>query len=106
MLSYRKFKKFDRKFKRPPPVSTEDKIKSFVIRNSRNGFFTRLKTLAFKFEITEDEAWGISGALLSDNVLECFHDEKGEVKLCEVGHSLDLEQKELQRRGQNRTFKK
>ena len=95
------FRKFGKKtFKKPPPVTTEEKIKNFVIRNSRNGFFTKLTTLSYKFEIPEDEAWVISGSLLADNVLECVHDENGDAKLCEAEKSLEVLQKERQRRTQ------
>ena len=45
---YRKFKKSGK------PLTTEQKIESFVIRNSKNGFFTKVKTIPFKFEISED----------------------------------------------------
>ncbi len=106
-LLSRPFRKFGHKpFRRERPVTTEEKIKNFVVRNSRNGFFTRLKTLSFKFAISEDEAWSITGSLLSDNVLECVHDENGEVKLCEFDKSFEVGQKELVRRGQKKKFKK
>lgn len=87
-----------KKFKQPAPTM-EDKIKSFVIRNSRNGFFTKVNTLAFKFEITKDEAWSLAGGLLADNVLECTHDSRGDAKLCEAGKLDEVQQKEYARMG-------
>jgi len=84
----------------------EDKIKSFVIRNSRAGFFTKLTTVSFKFEIAQDEAMSILSMLLADNTLEIVHDDFGEAKLCEAGRSYDVMQKELQRRSEKRRPKK
>ena len=53
-----------RKFKNPEkPLTTEQKIESFVIRNSKNGFFTKVKTIPFKFEISEDRAWDVVGGI-------------------------------------------
>lgn len=80
---------------RGPPrrreTATKDElIKNFVIRNSRNGFFTRVHTIATKFETSDDEAWSLIGMLLADNSIECVHDSRGEVKLCEAGRSMHL----------------
>ena len=89
--TYRNFKKPGR------PLTTEQKIESFVIRNSKNGFFTKVKTIPFKFEISEDRAWDIVGELLTNGTVEAIHDEfTGEMKLCETGKTyaiLDLEHK-------------
>ena len=101
----RPFRHGKKPFKRAPHVTTEEKIKNFVIRNSRNGFFTKLKTISFKFELPEDEALSISGSLLADNVLECVHDDNGEAKLCEAGKSFDVMQKEMKRRAEKRKKK-
>lgn len=105
----RPFRKFDKRpRKRESPPTTEDLIKNFVIRNSRNGFFTKIPTLAFKFEIPADSAWEIAGSLLADNVLECMHDERtGDPKLCEAGKSYEVLQKEItRRREKSREFRK
>ena len=45
----RPFKKFRHKSK---PVTTDEKIKNFVLRNSKNGYYTKVSTLSFKFEIS------------------------------------------------------
>ena len=87
-----------RKFKKPgKQLTTEQKIESFVIRNSKNGFFTKVKTIPFKFEISEDRTWDVVGELLSNGTIEATHDDyTGDMKLCETGKTyqiLDLEQK-------------
>ncbi len=94
------FRKFDRRpRKRERPPTTEELIKNFVIRNSRNGFFTKIPTLSFKFEIPQDAAWEMAGTLIAENVLEVIHDERtGDPKLCEAGKSYEVLQKEMQRR--------
>ena len=88
---YRPFKKSGK------PLTTEQKIESFVIRNSKNGFFTKVKTIPFKFEISEARAWDVVGELLTNGTIEAIHDEfTGEMKLCETGKTyaiLNLEQK-------------
>ncbi len=95
-LSFNKrpFKKFQRNSK---PQTTDEKIKSFVIRNSKNGYFTKVSTLSYKFEISQDRAWEIVGELLDEDVVESIHDEHtGDMKLCEPGKTysiLNLEQK-------------
>jgi len=89
--SYRKFGKSSK------PQTTEEKIKSFVIRNSKNGYYTKVSTLSYKFEISQERAWEIVGGLLDEGFVESVHDQKsGEMKLCETGKTyliLDLEQK-------------
>ena len=84
-------------FKNPKPQTTEEKIKSFVLRNSKNGYYTKVSTLSYKFEISEDRVWGIVGELLDEGLIESIHDQKsGEMKLCETGKMyviMDLEQK-------------
>ena len=87
-----------RKFKKPgKPLTTEQKIENFVIRNSKNGFFTKVKTIPFKFEISEERTWDVVGELLTNGSIEATHDEfTGEMKLCETGNTyaiLDLESK-------------
>jgi len=84
-LSFNKkpFRKFQ---KREKPVSTEEKIKNFIIRNSKNGYYTKVSTLPQKFAISEDIVWQIVGELLDEGLIESTHDEKsGEMKLCETG---------------------
>jgi len=94
-LSERKpFKRFK---KREPSLSTEQKIESFVLRNSKNGYFTKVSTISYKFEISQSKGWDIVGELLASGALESIHDEiSGEMKLCEAGkiyQIMDLEKK-------------
>ena len=88
---YRNFKK------REPSLTTEEKVESFVKRNSQNGYFTKVSTISYKFDVSEDMAWSIVGELLSSGSFESIHDDyTGEMKLCEMGKIysiLDLEQK-------------
>jgi len=99
---YRDFKK------REPSLTTEQKIEQFVLRNSRNGFFTKVSTIHYKFDVSEDMAWSIVGELLSNGSCESIHDEySGEMKLCETGKTyaiMDLERK--RKRDKYRTNKK
>ncbi len=93
-FSKKPFQKFRKKGK---PQTTEGKIRGFILRNSKNGFFTKVSTLSYKFEISENLAWETVGGLLDEGKIESIHDERtGEMKLCETGrsyHILDLEQK-------------
>ena len=105
-MSERKpFKKFKRK---EPSLTREQKIENFVLRNSKSGFFTKVSTIPYKFEISESMAWDIVGELLSNGSVESIHDEiTGEMKLCETGKTysiMDLERK--RRREKFRSFKK
>ena len=83
--------------KREPSLTTEQKVEQFVIRNSKNGYFTKVSTISYKFEVSEDMAWSIVGELLSSGSFESIHDEySGDMKLCEAGKIysiLDLERK-------------
>jgi len=101
-------KPFRRFEKRAKPQTTEEKIKSFVMRNSKNGYYTKVSTLSHKFEISEERAWEIVGELLDDGLIESTHDERsGEMKLCETGKTyliMDLERK--RKREKFREFKK
>lgn len=102
-------KKPFRKFKqRAKPATTEQKIKSFVLRNSKNGYFTKVSTLSHKFEIKQDRAWEIVGELLDDGSIESIHDERtGEMKLCESGKTYNIANLELKRKREKiREFKK
>ncbi|AFS82811.1 hypothetical protein NSED_05035 [Candidatus Nitrosopumilus sediminis] len=88
---YRNFKK------REPSLTTEQKVEQFIIRNSKNGYFTKVSTISYKFDVSEDMAWSIVGELLSNGLFDSIHDEyTGEMKLCETGKAysiLDLERK-------------
>ncbi len=88
---YRNFKK------REPSLTKEQKVEQFVMRNSQNGFFTKVSTISYKFEVSEEMAWNIVGELLSNGLFESIHDENsGEMKLCEFGKIysiMDLERK-------------
>jgi len=105
-LSERKpFRKFRRK---EPSLTREQKIEQFILRNSKNGFFTKVSTIPYKFEISESRAWDIVGELLSNGSLESIHDQiTGEMKLCETGKTysiMDLEKK--RKREKFSSFKK
>jgi len=98
-----------RKFKRrEPSLTREQKIEQFILRNSQNGFFTKVSTIPYKFEISESMAWDVVGELLSNGLFESIHDEfTGEMKLCETGKIysiMDLERK--RKREKFRSFKK
>ena len=99
---YRNFKK------REPNLTTEQKVEQFVMRNSNNGYFTKISTIHNKFEVSEDMAWTIIGELLSNGSCESIHDEfSGEMKLCEIGKTyqiMDLERK--RKRAKYKTNKK
>ena len=92
-------KRFNRFSKRSKPQTTEEKIKTFVLRNSKNGYFTRVSTLSYKFEVSEERAWEIVGELLSDGTVESIHDERsGEMKLCETGKIYEILSQENKRK--------
>ncbi len=99
---FRRFKKIE------PSLSLEQKIEQFILRNSKSGFFTKVSTIPYKFEISESRAWEIVGELLSMGLLESIHDEfTGEMKLCETGKTysiMDLERK--RKREKFSSFKK
>ncbi len=100
--SFRKFSK------RTKPQTIEDRIKNFVLRNSKNGFYTRISTLSYKFEIPQDQTWEIAGGLLADGTLESIHDERsGEMKLCESGKIYEiLNQEQKRKRQKSKEFRK
>lgn len=92
------FRKFQ---KREKSITTEEKIKNFVLRNSRNGYYTKVSTLPQKFVISEDRVWQIVGELLDDGLIESTHDEKsGEMKLCEAGKIYTILNLDRQRKRQ------
>lgn len=90
-------KPFRRFKKREPSLSTEQKVEQFVLRNSKSGYFTKVSTISYKFEVSESRTWDIVGELLSNGVFESIHDEyTGDMKLCEAGKTyaiMDLEKK-------------
>ncbi len=106
ILSERKpFRKFKRK---EPSLTREQKIEKFILRNSQNGFFTKVSTIPYKFEISESKAWEVVGELLSNNSFESIHDEiTGEMKLCETGKNYQIRGLEIKRKREKFTsFKK
>jgi len=99
-MSFRKsnFRKFQKKNK---SESIEEKIKNFILRNSRNGYYTKVSTLHQKFEISEELVWQIVGEILDEGIIESTHDEKsGEMKLCEVGKTYAILNLDRQRKRQ------
>ena len=105
-MSERKpFRNFKRK---KPELTREQQIEEFILRNSQNGFFTKVSTIPYKFEISESRAWDIVGELLSNNTLEAMHDEfTGEMKLCEPGKTYNIMDLETKRRREKfSSFKK
>jgi predicted transcriptional regulator len=94
-------KPFRRSVRRPKSQTTEEKIKDFVIRNSKNGYYTKVSTLSYKFEISQERAWEIVGELLDEGSVESVHDERsGEMKLCETGKTYLIMDLELKRKRQ------
>jgi len=106
----RPFRRFGNRSSRPKTQTTEDKIRDFILRNSKNGYYTKVSTLSYKFEIPEDKAWEIVGMLLTDGTLESIHDEfTGEMKLCEAGKTyliMNLEQQRKRQKSQEFKSKK
>ena len=85
--------------KKESPLPIEKKIEKFIIRNSKNGFFTKVSTIPYKFEISESRAWDIVGELLTEGSLESIHDEiSGEMKLCETGKTYSIMNLERKRK--------
>lgn len=101
----RPFRKFT---KRPKPQTIEERVRDFILRNSRNGFYTKISTLSYKFEIPQSQAWDIAGELLGDGILESIHDERtGEMKLCETGKTYEiLGQEQKRKKTKSREFRK
>jgi len=104
-LSERKL--FRRFKKREPSLTTEQKIEQFILRNSKNGYFTKVSTIPYKFDISESLAWSIVGELLSRGLLESIHDEiSGEMKLCESGKTYIIMNSEKKRKRTKSKFNK
>ncbi|MCE2614313.1 MAG: hypothetical protein LVO36_00260 [Nitrosopumilus sp. (ex Thoosa mismalolli)] len=104
-MSQRPFRKFNQKRK---PLSTEQKIEKFILRNSDNGYFTKISTISKKFEISDDRTWGVIGELLIDGKIESTHDEfSGEMKLCRTGKIyLILNSEQNRKRRSRKKFQK
>jgi len=101
-------KPFRKSTRRPKSQTIEERIKDFVLRNSKNGYYTKVSTLSYKFEISEGRAWEIVGELLDDGSVESVHDERsGEMKLCETGKTYLIMDLELKRKKEKfKEFKK
>ena len=92
-------KPFRRFAKKGPSLTTEQKVMQFILRNSRSGFFTKVSTIPYKFNISESMAWRIVGELLSDGTLDSIHDQvTGDMKLCETGKIYTIMNLERKRR--------
>lgn len=101
MPENRSFRKTRYKSSRSKTQTIEEKIKNFILRNSKNGYYTKVSTLSYKFETPEDKVWEIVGALLTDGDIESVHDEfTGEMKLCEAGKTYLIMNLEQQRKRQ------
>ena len=88
-----------RRFKKEPSLTTEQKIEQFILRNSKNGYFTKVSTIPYKFEISESIVWSIIGELLSSGTIESTHDEHtGEMKLCGTGKMYSIMNLEKKRK--------
>ncbi len=105
MSEKRTFRKFQKK---DSPLTTEQKIEKFILRNSDNGYFTKVSTISFKFEISQNRVWDIMGELLSSGTIESIHDEvTGEMKLCRVEKTYSIMSLEKNRKREKyRTNKK
>ena len=96
MSEKRSFRKFQKK---ESSLTTEQKIEKFILRNSDNGYFTKVSTISFKFEISQNKVWSIMGELLSNGNIESIHDEvTGEMKLCKVEKTYSIMSLEKNRR--------
>ena len=103
MSDRKQFKNFK---KREPNLTTEQKVEQFIIRNSKNGFFTKVSTISYKFDVSEDMAWSIVGELLSSGLFDSVHDEySGEMKLCEAGKEYVIKDLEIKRKQGKNKFK-
>ena len=88
MSERKSFKKFRNA---GPSLTIEQKIEQFILRNSKNGYFTKVSTINYKFEISETKAWEIAGELLFNGNIESTHDQNtGDMKLCENGKTFQI----------------
>ncbi len=84
-------RRFSRPRRREPSPPVEKRVEMFILRNSRNGYFTKFSTIMTKFNITESETWNLVGMLLSAGNLESIHDPtSGEMKIFEVGKKYEI----------------
>lgn len=84
-------RRFSRPKRREPSLPVEKRVEMFILRNSRNGYFTKFSTITTKFNITESETWNLVGMLLSAGNLESIHDPtSGEMKIFEVGKKYEI----------------
>ena len=84
-------RRFSRPRRREPSPPVEKRAEMFILRNSRNGYFTKFSTIMTKFNITESETWNLVGMLLSAGNLESVHDPtSGEMKIFEVGKKYEI----------------
>ena len=84
-------RRFSRPKRREPSPPVEKRAEMFILRNSRNGYFTKFSTIMTKFNITESETWNLVGMLLSAGNLESIHDPtSGEMKIFEVGKKYEI----------------
>lgn len=84
-------KTFRRTGRKEPFLTIEEKVEQFVLRNSRNGFFTRVSTIHNKFDVSQERTWEIVGTLLTGGTLESTHDPvTGEMKLCEIDKTYSI----------------
>lgn len=84
-------RRFSRPKRREPSIPVEKRVEMFILRNSRNGYFTKFSTITTKFNITESETWNLVGMLLSAGNLESIHDPtSGEMKIFEVGKKYEI----------------
>ena len=84
-------RRFSRPRRREPSPPVEKRVEMFILRNSRNGYFTKFSTIMTKFNITEPETWNLVGMLLSAGNLESIHDPtSGEMKIFEVGKKYEI----------------
>ena len=101
MPENRSFRKTRYNSPRSKTQTIEEKIKNFILRNSKNGYYTKVSTLSYKFETPEDKVWEIVGVLLTDGDIESVHDEfKDKIKLCEAGKTYLIMNLEQQRKRQ------
>ena len=82
-MTQRSFRKLNQKREM---LTVEQKIEKFILRNSDNGYFTKISTISNKFNISEDRTWNVMGDLLVEGKIESIHDKfSGEMKLCRIG---------------------
>ena len=100
-MSYKR--PFNKNKKSGSGLTLEKKIENFIIRNSQNGYFTKISTIPYKFEVSESRTWDIVGEFLTSGNIESTHDQiTGEMKLCEFGKTYEILDLEKRRKKQKR----